>query len=128
MSETQTAETTPSTDATSTPKAAKSATVTLSSTGAKLTLYAVRKGDNTATTFAVTTDTTGPKPKHSRGLTETHATFEAAKAHLAKLAAQAVAKGWTRKAAGRGFVAKPDAFSSLPSPKAVNGKKGEKVA
>jgi hypothetical protein len=43
-------------------------------------------------------------------------TFEAARAHLTKLAAQAVAKGWQRKAAGRGFVARPDAFKDLPAP------------
>jgi hypothetical protein len=48
-------------------------------------------------------------------MTVSHATFEIAKAHIALEATKAEKLGWTRKVAGRGFVAAPDAFTTLPA-------------
>lgn len=93
-------------------KTQKSATVTLHATdGSTMYIIAERKQD-VARTYVITTDTA---KKSSRGLTETHADFETAKAHLQTLAATAAPLGWKRKTAGRGFVAKPDAFATLPA-------------
>jgi len=52
-----------------------------------------------------------------RGMTETFANMTAARTHLASLADQAQTLGWERKlfAASR----RPDAFSTLPAPKAA---------
>jgi hypothetical protein len=54
-------------------------------------------------------------------LTEQHTDFDAAKAAIAASAKKAEKLGWIRKIAGRHFVAKPDAFSTLPA--APKGKK-----
>ena len=93
----------------------QSATITLRANGHTLTLNAVRKSDGSAITYAVTRDA---EKKSSRGMTETHANIDAAKAHLAKLAEQATKAGWKRgvfAAPGR----RADAFSKIPqAPKA----------
>jgi hypothetical protein len=61
----------------------------------------------------------GTDKKLSRGLSETHPSFEAAKSATEKIAAQAVKLDWVRRVASRGFAPKPDAFSSIPpAPKA----------
>ena len=101
---------------------AKTSRITLSASGSKLTLMAVRRPDGTATTFAVTTDDSG---KTTRGMSVTHPTFEAAKTTIEKEALAATKLGWSRPAAARrGFVARPDAFSSIPTaPKATSKKK-----
>jgi ribosomal protein L18 len=71
----------------------------------------------TETKFAATTDA---NKVTTRGMTETHANFEAAKRAIEVMAGKAEKLGWTRRVAGRGFVAPPDAFSSLPAaPKAA---------
>jgi hypothetical protein len=106
------------TDATATiaaPKPQQTATITLNAHGSVIQLVAERRATG-ARTYVITTDAA---KKSSRGMTENHATFEAAKAATEKMAKAAEKGGWQRKAARRGFVAKPDAFSTLPSaPKA----------
>ena len=106
-------------DPTVTPKLAKTATITLTAHGSRLTLTALRGRDGTASSFVTTTDA---DKKTSRGMTATYKSFDEAKAAIATSAAKAEKLGWTRRVAGRGFVAKPDAFNTIPAaPKA--GKK-----
>jgi len=96
-------------------KEPKTATITLTANGVTLTLRAHRLREG-AETFVTTTDA---NKKTERGMTENHPSFEVAKAHIAASAEKATKLGWVRKEAGRGFVAKPDAFSELPKvPKA----------
>jgi hypothetical protein len=76
-----------------------------------LYLLAERKPDGATTTVTRTVD-----KKAERGMTKVHASFADAKKHIATLADQAVKLGWKRKAAWRGFTAKPDAFSDIPAP------------
>lgn len=95
--------------------AAQSASVTLRAGGSVLTLMATRKADGTATTAVTTRDA---EKNTSRGMTEQHKTFEAAKAHINVLAEKAQKLGWQRGTFK--VVARPDAFSKLPPvPKAV---------
>ena len=104
--------TTPTTRAAA-PKPQQTATITLNGPNeATLQIVAERKGE-AARTYIITT---GADKKSTRGMTEQHPTFEAAKKATEKMAAQAVKIGWKRKEARRGFVAKPDAFSTLPAP------------
>ena len=94
----------------------RTATITLTANGSVMSIVAERKGE-AARTYVITTDAA----KSQRGMTEHHATFEAAKTAIATRATQAEKLGWTRPTARRGFVAKPDAFSNLPAaPKVVN--------
>lgn len=110
--------------ASTTPKAPKTASISLTAGTTRLTLLARRLPDGTAETFVTTT---GGDKKTERGMTEKHATFEAARAAIATSAAKAEKLGWTRRAAGRGFVAKPDAFATLPTaPKATPAPKAKK--
>ena len=72
---------------------------------------ATRKTDGSATT-TVTTKEAEKTPV--RGMTETHASMDAAKLHLANVGHEG---GETRVAASGGclgMVAKPDAFAELP--------------
>jgi hypothetical protein len=95
---------------------AKSATITLKSNGATLTLLATLKADGGVVT---TVTTRGADKKLSKGMTQMHANMDAAKVHLAALAKDAEKLGWKRGA--RVVAAKPDAFSKLPAaPKAVS--------
>jgi hypothetical protein len=89
----------------------KSSTITLRAGGATLSFLATRKPDGTA----VTTVTTRDADKNTtRGMTETHGNFDAAKAHLVTLAEKAEKLGWQR---GKPIsAAKPDVFSKLPAP------------
>ena len=117
-----------------TPKAPpKSQTITLTAPGGVLQLIAERRADDSARSYVITTDTA--TKKSARGMTEMHASFEAAKAAIAAAAAQATKLGWSRRLAGRKFVARPDAFSTIPaapkaaptapaSQKSTGGKKG----
>ena len=106
-------ETTDTTTTAKTPKPQQSATITLNGAdGATLQLVAERKGD-AARTYVITT---GADKKSQRGMTEPHATFEAAKAATEKMAKAAEKLGWKRRAARKGFTPKPDAFSTLPAP------------
>ena len=102
----------------------RTATITLSANDSVMSIVAERKGE-AARTYVITTDAA---KKSERGLTEHHATFEAAKAAISTRATQAEKLGWTRRTATRGFVARPDAFSNLPAPpKTVNpSPKGKK--
>ena len=101
----------------SAPKLAKTTTITLTANGTTLTLVAERKADETARTYVLTTDA---DKKTARGMTATHSNFDEARAAIVIRATQAEKLGWVRRAAGRGFVAKPDAFATLPSaPKVV---------
>ena len=102
-----------------TPAAAlpKTATITLTaSDGSVLQLVAERTKD-AAKSYAVTIK----DKKSARGMSQAHESFEAAVAATQKMALEAVKKlGWARKVTRQGFVAKPDAFSSLPAaPKAA---------
>lgn len=84
-----------------------------------LLLVARRRGDGTAQTFAVhTTKDAKGKAQNVRGATEQHPSIEAARTAQEKLGAKAVALGWKRREAFRGFAAKPDAFDAghLPAP------------
>jgi pyocin large subunit-like protein len=104
--------TTTTIDTPTTKAPAKTATISLTAHGSTLTLHASRKADNTAETFVTTVDAA---KKTEREMTETHPTFDAAKAAIATSAAKAEKMGWTKRAVGRGFVAKPDAFATLPA-------------
>ncbi len=75
-----------------------------------LALRAHRLKDGTSETFVTTTE----GKTAVRGMTVVHANFEAAKAQIEADAVKAEKLGWTRRVAGRGFVAKPDAFKTLP--------------
>lgn len=116
-------ETTNATTETATPKVPKppqTATITLTAQGATMAIVAERKGA-AARTYVITTDA---NKKSQRGMTEGHATFEAAKAATEKMAAKAEKLGWSRPAARRGFVARADDFSALPpAPTAPKAKK-----
>ena len=91
-------------------KEPKTATITLTAAnGTVLTLRAHRLREG-AETFVTTTE----GKTTTRGMTISHASFDIAKAHIAASATKAETLGWTRKPQGRGFVAKPDAFSELP--------------
>jgi hypothetical protein len=95
------------------PKTPKTMAITLTANGTTMRIRARRKRDGTAETFVTTTDAA---KKTERGMTETHPSFEAATASIAASATKAEKLGWTRKVVGRVFVAKPDAFSTLPAP------------
>lgn len=95
----------------------KSARITLTASGSRLTLFAMRRPDGTATTYIATTDVATKKT--TRGMTEKHTTFEVAKTAVGKRAVEAEKLGWHRAARRSGFVAKPDAFSSIPTPSAI---------
>jgi hypothetical protein len=113
-SETTAPPTTPNTSA------PKTATITLRAGDSTMRILASRRADGTATTFVTTTDA---NKKAVRGMTEQHSTWDAAKAAMSKLAKDAEKLGWKRQAAGRGFVARPDAFMTLPvAPKVVTPK------
>ena len=98
----------------------KSATITLRASGSTMRLFALRKGDDTATTFVTTTEDATKKTQ--RGMTEQHPSFEAARAAIVALAEKAPKQGWTRPTVGRAFVPKPDAFSQLPAAPKATGK------
>jgi hypothetical protein len=92
-------------------KTAQSASITMRASGAILTLYAARTAAGGATT---TVTTKRPNEKPVRGMTETHKTFEAAKARLTVLVKEAEKAGWAR-GEFRGGTPKPDAFTSMPA-------------
>ena len=54
---------------------------------------------------------------NSRGMSADHATADAARATLERLAETAAKLGWARKESrGGGFSRRPDAFATLPKP------------
>lgn len=106
----------PTATAAAAPKLPKTATITLHANGATMAIVAERKADGSAKTYVLNT---GADKKSTRGMTETHATFEAAKAATEKTAAKAEKLGWKRRAPRPGFVAKADAFTALPAPPAA---------
>jgi hypothetical protein len=75
-----------------------------------LVLLAVKGPDGAVVTTVTTRDA---EKRATRGMTEQHASMDAAKAHLVKLAEQVTKLGWQRGARG---TPKPDAFSKLPAP------------
>ncbi len=84
----------------------KTAMITLTANGVTMRIRARRKRDDTAKTFVTTTDAA---KKTERGMTETHPTFEAAKASMAASAAKAEklmdsASGRSRLRRQAGFV------------------------
>jgi hypothetical protein len=66
-------------------------------------------------TGVVTVTTTDAKKVSTRGMTTKFTTFEEAVSSVKKVEDEAVKKGWKRSVRAGGFVAKPDAFSSIPS-------------
>lgn len=103
------------------PKLPKTATITLTANGATMAIVAERRADGSAKTYVITTDA---ENKSARGMTEGHATFEAAKTATEKMAAKAEKLGWARRQPRGGFVAKADAFTALPpAPAAPKAKK-----
>lgn len=104
-----------------TAKLAKTATITLHAADQTMQIVAERRADG-ARTYVLTT---GADKKTARGMTAVHPSWDAAVASTAATAKAAEKLGWTRRVAGRHFVAKPDAFTALPAaPKAAaKGKK-----
>jgi len=101
-------------------KLAKTATITLRAADATLRVVAMRKADGKAVTFVTTQ---AADKKATRGMTEQHASMEAATAHLTTLAGKAEKLGWKRSTR-KSFNAKPDAFATLPAaPKPAAAKK-----
>lgn len=98
-------------------KLQRTSTITLGASDKSLMqIVAERKPDGSAKTYVVTTDA---DKKSARGMTESHSDLEVAKQLINSLAEKAEKLGWVRRSAGRAFVAKPDAFASLPAaPKA----------
>lgn len=95
----------------------KTTTISLRAGNETMRLFAQERKNGTATTFVTRTDD-GSK-QATRGMTAVHETFESASKTLTRLASEAAALGWVRRMAGRGFAAAPDAFSTLPTPKAA---------
>ena len=90
-----------------------SATVTLTGPdGATLQIVAERRPDG-ARTYILATDAA---KKTTRGMRESHETFDAAKAAIEKSAKTAEKLGWKRRAPRVGFTPKPDAFKTMPAP------------
>jgi hypothetical protein len=90
-------------------KPQKSTGIALRAGGSRMRIRASRRIAGGVTTV---TTKVGKEPA-VRGMTERHATFEAAVAYLEVLAGKAVKQGWTR---GTGaFTSKPDAFSEMPA-------------
>lgn len=98
-------------------KGSRSYSVTLDGVGgAQLRLVAQRKTDGSAITYVVQVTKTGTKKTSTRGMTTKHASLDAARATVEKMASEAVSKlGWTKRERRQGFVAGPDSFTSLPS-------------
>jgi hypothetical protein len=106
------------TETATTPKLAKTATITLSANDSQMQVVAERTKDG-ARTYVLTI---GADKKTARGMTTVHPTWDEAVASTTATAKAAEKLGWTRRVPGRHFVAKPDAFTALPAaPKA--GKK-----
>lgn len=91
------------------PGIAQSSSITLRANGSMLTLLALRTEQGATTNVT----TKHPNEKSMRGMTESHKTFEAAKARIDALAKDAAKQGWIRGTFKA--VSKPDAFNSLPA-------------
>jgi hypothetical protein len=71
--------------------------------------------------YVITTDA---NKKSARGMTESHSSFDTAKAATEKMAVKAEKLGWKRREPRRAFAPKPDAFTTLPAaPAAAKAKK-----
>jgi hypothetical protein len=100
---------------TTTKPATKSASITLRKGTEVLSLLATLRPDNRVEVTVTTKDK--ETKTSSRGMTEMFPTMAAARAHLTSLAEKAQKLGWQR---GKfEVVRKPDAFSTLPAPKAA---------
>lgn len=97
------------------PAAAKSASITLRKGNEVLSLLATLRPDGKVEVTVVTRDK--ETKAGSRGMSETFPNMTAARAHLSSLADKAQKLGWERRKFEA--VRKPDAFTSLPAPKAV---------
>jgi hypothetical protein len=99
-------------------KGSRSYSITLDgAAGAQLRLVAQRKADGSAVSYVVqVTKAAGGKKTSTRGMTSKHASLEAARAAVEKMATEATSPklGWTRKERKTGFTPKPDAFTALP--------------
>jgi hypothetical protein len=103
-------------------QAAKRLSTSLTAAGVRLTIMAMRKADDTATVFVTTTDI--KTKKSQRGMTTKFESFDAACERVKALAADAMKKGWQRAERSGGFKARPDAFTTLPTPpSSTKGKK-----
>lgn len=128
MTSTMMAATIPDPDRTEAPtrtkaaKGSRSYSVTLDgAAGAQLRLVAQRKPDGSAVTYVVQVTKTGTKKTSTRGMTTKHASLDAARAAVEKMATEAAAPklGWTRKERKAGFTPHPDSFSTLPAANAT---------
>jgi hypothetical protein len=99
----------------------KTTRITLNAPGSRLTLMAVRRRDGSGASFATTTDI--ETKKTTRGMTETHESFDVAQAAIARRADEAEKLGWSRRMSKGGFAARPDAFSAIPTPKTGKAKR-----
>lgn len=93
----------------------KTASITLRANGTSLLLLAVLKPAGSAVTTVTTIDA---EKRTARGMTESHVSMDAAKAHLIALADKAEKLGWKRGL--RSVALKPDAFAKLPAAPAAS--------
>ena len=92
----------------------KRLSTSLTAGGVRLTIMAQRKADGAGTVFVMTTDIKSKKSQ--RGMTTKFETFDAACDHVRALAQDAMKKGWQKAERSGGFTARPDAFTTLPTP------------
>jgi hypothetical protein len=113
----KTTETTETATATETAKIRKTTAITLTSGATTLKIHARRQGKTDAfQTFVTTSTGEGKKKTTTRGMTETHPSFDAAALAIATQATKAEKLGWVRKVGARGFARAADAFFALPAP------------
>lgn len=88
----------------------------------RLTILAMRKADDSATVFVTTTNVATKKT--ARGMTRKFDSFDLAVAALKELVQDAQKKGWHKAERSGGFKARPDAFTTMPTPPSTpKGKK-----
>jgi hypothetical protein len=100
-------------------KAPKSYAVRLHAEGALLLVRAYRHGGG----FRTEVHHTASGKKRERGLSQGHATFEAAKAAVSATVEKAKKAGWKQKERGLNLKRKDDLFSILPPPPKAGGRK-----
>ena len=102
-------------------KPTKRLSTSLTAGGVRLTILAMRRPDDSGTVFVQTTNIkTGST---ERGMTQNFESFDAASDAVKSLALDAQNKGWKRAERAGGFKARPDAFTSIPTPPISKGKK-----
>jgi hypothetical protein len=95
-------------------KVQKRLSTSLTAGGSKLIILAQQKANNTATVHVTITDLKTKKAQ--RGMTRRFDSFASAVEALRDVERDAQKKGWTRTERSGGFKARPDAFTSIPTP------------